>query len=287
MEIEKSNDDNNNAEIVDINEKDKTAFKNISYSKRDIYYRKAKEEGFRARSVYKLKEINDNYKILEGATKIVDLCAAPGSWSQMLRILTKHNKDAKIVSVDIQDIVPIEGVKIVKGDITKQETIAKILSHFDNEKVDVVIFDGAPDVTGLIEIDMYMQVQLIIFALIICIKVIKNGGKFVAKVFKVEAKESDSSVSYSASLIKKVMKSDFYYEKVKILFDNIHYFKPSSSRNTSHETFIICEGFGMENEKIQQMLSEMNIEEIFNYNSITDPEVKSFLKFLCEGCYNF
>lgn len=89
----------------------------------------------------------------------MDLCAAPGSWTQMLRILTKSNKDAKIVSVDIQDIVPIEGVSIIIGDITRQETIEKILANFNNEKVDVIIFDGAPDVTGLIDIDMYMQVE--------------------------------------------------------------------------------------------------------------------------------
>ena len=66
----------------------------------------------------------------------------------MLRILTKSNKNAKIVSVDIQDIVPIEGVTIIKGDITRQDTIEKILSNFNDEKIDVVIFDGAPDVTG-------------------------------------------------------------------------------------------------------------------------------------------
>ena len=92
-------------------EKEKSAFRNISYSKRDIFYRKAKEEGFRARSVYKLKEIQYNYNILSNSSKFVDLCAAPGSWTQMLRILTKSNKNAKIVSVDIQDIMdnPDEG----------------------------------------------------------------------------------------------------------------------------------------------------------------------------------
>ena len=207
--------ENQDIEDVDINKNDKTNFKNISYSKRDVYYRKAKEEGFRARSVYKLKELNDNFDILKEANKIIDLCAAPGSWSQMLRILTKNNPNSKIVSVDIQDIVPIEGVNIVKGDITKQETIYKILSYFNNEKVDVVIFDGAPDVTGLIDIDMYMQVQLIIFALIICLKVLKEEGKFVAKVFR------DKNIS------------DYYYEKLKLVFSNVHYFKPASSRNTS------------------------------------------------------
>ena len=77
---------------MEINEKDRTNFRNFSYSKKDLFYRKAKEEGFRARSVYKLKEINENFNVLENVTKVIDLCAAPGSWSQMLRILlSNHN----------------------------------------------------------------------------------------------------------------------------------------------------------------------------------------------------
>jgi tRNA (cytidine32/guanosine34-2'-O)-methyltransferase len=265
---------------IDINEKDKTNFRNISYSKRDVYYRKAKEEGFRARSVYKLKEINDNYKIFEGASKIIDLCAAPGSWSQMVRILTKSNPDAKIVSVDIQEIVPIEGVNIVKGDITKQETISNILKHFNNEKVHIIIFDGAPDVTGLIEIDMYMQVQLIIFSLVICLKVLKPGGKFVAKIFKEEGK-SENPMTISS------VKSDFYYDKLKFLFENVYFFKPASSRNTSHETYALCEGFGIDDYEIEESLEKMKIDEIFDYNNLsqdsTNLKIKNFLQFLCES----
>ena len=142
----------------------------------------------------------------------------------MLRILTKSNKNSKIVSVDIQDIVPIEGVNIIKGDITRQDTIEKILSNFNNEKVDVIIFDGAPDVTGLIDIDMYMQVELIIFSLVICMKLLRKGGKFVAKMFKVGTREDYDEV-ITCSLYS--VKSDFYYEKVKKLFDNVFYFKPS------------------------------------------------------------
>ena len=223
-------EENKNQENLNENEIEKpgkklSAYRNISYSKRDVFYRKAKEEGFRARSVYKLKEIHYNYNILSPtSSKFVDLCAAPGSWTQMLRILTKSNKNAKIVSVDIQDIVPIEGVTIIKGDITRQETIEKILSNFNDEKIDVVIFDGAPDVTGLIDIDMYMQVELIIFALVIVMKLLKKGGTFVAKMFKVGAVDDMKEIIRDNLY---AVKSDFYYEKVKILFDNIFYFKPS------------------------------------------------------------
>ena len=265
-------------------ENEKSAFRNTSHSKRDIFYRKAKEEGFRARSVYKLKEIQYNYNILSGSSKFVDLCAAPGSWTQMLRILTKSNKNSKIVSVDIQDIVPIEGVNIIKGDITRQDTIEKILSNFNNEKVDVIIFDGAPDVTGLIDIDMYMQVELIIFSLVICMKLLRKGGKFVAKMFKVGAREDYDEV-ITSSLYS--VKSDFYYEKVKILFDNVFYFKPSSSRASSHETYLICEGYDIESDCVKKVIEECTMEDIFDFeNKINDKETKNFLKFLVKGAYS-
>lgn len=287
---DKIKENNNNEENINENEIEKpgkklSAYRNISYSKRDIFYRKAKEEGFRARSVYKLKEIHYNYNILSPtSSKFVDLCAAPGSWTQMLRILTKSNKNAKIVSVDIQHIVPIEGVTIIKGDITRQDTIEKILSNFNDEKIDVVIFDGAPDVTGLIDVDMYMQVELIIFALVIVMKLLKKGGIFVAKMFKVGAVDDIKEIIRDNLY---AVKSDFYYEKVKILFDNVFYFKPSSSRASSHETYLICENFDIEDEDILKIIEKSTMEEIFNYEEqIKDKKTKNFLQFLVKGTYS-
>lgn len=284
----KENEKNHNSDSESEEESMKkllSTYRNISYSKRDLFYRKAKEEGFRARSVYKLKEIHCNFNILsENSSKFVDLCAAPGSWTQMLRILTKNNKNAKIVSVDIQDIVPIEGVKIIKGDITRQDTIEKILNNFDNEKVDVIIFDGAPDVTGLIDIDMYMQVELIIFSLVIVMKLLKNGGTYVAKLFKVGARD-DCKEIITDNLY--AVKSDFYYEKVKLLFDNIFYFKPSSSRPSSHETYLICENFEIQDKDVYNVIVNSSMEQIFNYEEkIQDEKTKSFLRFLVKGSYS-
>ena len=262
-----------------------SAYRNISYSKRDIFYRKAKEEGFRARSVYKLKEIHYNYNILSPSySNFVDLCAAPGSWTQMLRILTKSNPKAKIVSVDIQHIVPIEGVTIIKGDITRQDTIEKILANFDQNKVDVIIFDGAPDVTGVVDVDMYMQVELIIFALVIVMKLLKKGGIFVAKMFKVGASDDLEKVKRENLY---AVKSDFYYEKVKILFDNVFYFKPTSSRASSHETYLICENFEIEDDEILKVIENATMEEIFNYEEmIKNNKAKNFLQFLVKGKYS-
>ena len=108
-------------------EKKRKFFKNTLYSKTDIYYRKAKEEGYRARSAYKLLQINDEFNIFDGVTRAVDLCAAPGSWSQVLSNQLYGPEDdrslkPRVVSVDLQEMAPIPGVGIVQGDITQTKT---------------------------------------------------------------------------------------------------------------------------------------------------------------------
>ncbi len=183
--------------------------------------------------------------------------------------LDKTTTNPIIVSVDIQDIVPIEGVTIIKGDLTKQETIKKILSVFNNEKVDAVVFDGAPDVTGFIEIDVYMQVQLMVCAVIICLKILKNGGKFVGKIF--------NDKSYQ----------NCYYNKFKSFFDYVHYFKPSSSRYTSNEMFIICEGYGIKDKEVQDEIDSLNIENLFDKDfQMKNPQTKALIRFLIDGDYH-
>ena len=98
--------------------------------KRDIYYRKAKEEGYRARSSYKLLQIDEEFNIFKNVGKVIDLCAAPGSWSQVISEKLKENlgaeellKEPHIVSVDLWEMSPIEGCTIIKGDITREKTI--------------------------------------------------------------------------------------------------------------------------------------------------------------------
>lgn len=122
-------------------EKKRKFFKNTLYSKTDIYYRKAKEEGYRARSAYKLMQIDDEFGIFNNIERAVDLCSAPGSWSQVLanrlyptdeaRKAASDGKDLiKVVSVDLQEMAPIDGVAIVQGDITTQETLSRVLAQF-------------------------------------------------------------------------------------------------------------------------------------------------------------
>ncbi|CAC5389420.1 FTSJ1 [Mytilus coruscus] len=189
-----------------------------SKDKRDVYYRLAKEEGWRARSAFKLLQINEDYSLFNGVKKVVDLCAAPGSWSQVLAKKLIEEKDTpddvKIVAVDLQAMAPIPGVIQIQGDITKKSTAQKIISHFEGDYADLVVCDGAPDVTGLHDIDEYIQAQLLLAALNITTHVLKKGGNFVAKIFR----GKDVTLLYS---------------QLKIFFPLVSIFKPRSSRNSS------------------------------------------------------
>ncbi|KYQ89271.1 rRNA methyltransferase [Tieghemostelium lacteum] len=198
-----------------------------SKDNRDIFYRKAKEEGWRARSAFKLIQIDEEYSIFEGVKKVVDLCAAPGSWSQVLsRRIFKDGSDPdiKIVAVDLQEMAPLKGVIQIKGDITSLQTANEIISHFDGHLADLVISDGAPDVTGLHDIDFYGQSQLILSALNITTQLLKPGGTFVAKMFKGD----DMTLMYS---------------QLKLFFEFVSFVKPKSSRDSSLENFVLCQNY--------------------------------------------
>ncbi|RYR26821.1 hypothetical protein Ahy_B02g061126 isoform B [Arachis hypogaea] len=201
---------------------------------KDIYYRKAKEEGWRARSAFKLLQIDEEFNIFEGVKRVVDLCAAPGSWSQVLSrkvyLPVKLAPDAKdedlplIVAIDLQPMAPIEGVIQVQGDITNARTAEVVIRHFDGCKADLVVCDGAPDVTGLHDMDEFVQSQLILAGLTIVTHVLKEGGKFIAKIFR----GKDTSLLYC---------------QLKLFFPVVTFAKPKSSRNSSIEAFAVCENY--------------------------------------------
>ncbi|KAM8934542.1 tRNA (cytidine(32)/guanosine(34)-2'-O)-methyltransferase [Pelodytes ibericus] len=199
-----------------------------SKDKRDIYYRLAKEEGWRARSAFKLLQLDEEYHLFHGVQRAVDLCAAPGSWSQVLsRKLSGSDELAsqvKIVAVDLQAMAPLPGVIQIQGDITKVSTAHEIIRHFEGQPADLVVCDGAPDVTGLHDIDEYIQAQLLLAALNITTHVLRRGGTFVAKIFR----GKDVSLLYS---------------QLKIFFGEVTCAKPRSSRNSSIESFVVCQGY--------------------------------------------
>ena len=195
---------------------------NLSKDKRDIYYRKAKEEGYRARSAYKLMQVDERFDLFTGVKRAVDLCAAPGSWSQVLS--QKLPSDSFIVSVDLQEMAPIPGVVIIQGDITSDSTASQVIAACGGEKADLVVCDGAPDVTGLHDLDEYIQFQLLLAAMNIASVLLTPGGTFVAKVFRGE-------------------NVDLLYAKFEVFFEHVWVAKPRSSRNSSTEAFVVCKGF--------------------------------------------
>lgn len=140
-----------------------------------------------------------------GVHHAVDLCAAPGSWSQVLSrrlylpALRAGKPTPTIVAVDLQPMAPIEGVTLLQGDITSDATAAAVIQHFDGHKADVVVCDGAPDgtlcqrcmnvlhaptVTGLHDMDEFVQSQLVLAALSVVVAVLRPGCTFVAKIFR-------------------------------------------------------------------------------------------------------
>jgi len=257
--------------------------------KRDIYYRKAKEQGWRARSAFKLLQINEEFDIFSNVTKAVDLCAAPGSWSQVLQRklfhipfdttegldrgkqfedYQKEKPDVKIVAVDLQQMAPLEGVIQIKGDITRQTTVNQIISHFGGELADLVVCDGAPDVTGLHDMDEYVQAQLLLAALNITTHVLKKGGAFVAKIFR----GKDVTLLYS---------------QLKVFFPHVTISKPKSSRNASIEAFVVCQNYSPPADYTPTIINPMLDHQYYEHNDLTGPN-RIIVPFIaCGDLYGF
>ncbi|KAI7894699.1 FtsJ-like methyltransferase-domain-containing protein [Mucor mucedo] len=244
-----------------------------SKDKRDVYYRLAKEEGWRARSAFKLLQLDEEFNFLQGVQKAVDLCAAPGSWSQVLskRLSENHKQtpeepEPKIVAVDLQAMAPLDGVIQLQGDITKKSTAEKIISYFDGGMADIVICDGAPDVTGLHDMDEYIQAQLLLAALNITTHVLRPGGTFVAKIFR----GKDITLLYS---------------QLKIFFPTVTCSKPRSSRNSSIEAFIVCQGYQPPVDYTPTMANPLLDLQYDSMNELTGPN-RTIVPFIACGDLN-
>lgn len=215
-----------------------------SKDKRDIYYRKAKESGYRARSAYKLLQIDEEFNLFRGVTRAVDLCAAPGSWSQVLSARLRDHAGARIVAVDLQEMAPIEGVVLLQGDITTVDTSREVIANLGGELAELVVCDGAPDVTGLHEVDEYVQHQLLLAALNITTFVLAPRGTFVGKIFRGP-------------------NTQFLAAKFQIFFRNVAIVKPKSSRNSSMESFILCQDFQLPEGYTPTMVDPINVDCFF------------------------
>jgi 23S rRNA (uridine2552-2'-O)-methyltransferase len=189
----------------------------INKQKRDIYVRKSKIEGYRSRAVYKLQEIEEKYNLIKNGMSVVDLGAAPGSWSEYI---SRKYKNTRLVSIDLKEMEPIENTFQIKGDFTDETNQKKILDHF-KDKIDLVVSDMAVNTTGNKNVDSLVTGELSMEAMHFSLKTLKKNGVFISKIFM------GSSFNEIVELAKKN-------------FKEFHVYKPPSSRKESKESFIIC-----------------------------------------------
>ena len=189
----------------------------INKQKRDIYVRKSQVDGYRARSAYKLIEIEEKFKIFKNGISVIDLGASPGSWSQYV---AKIVKSGRLVSIDLKDMEEIANTIQIKGDFTTKDSQEKIKSYF-RSKINVVLSDMAVNTTGIKDIDAIYTGELCKEAMLFAKDVLTKEGSFVAKIFL------GSSFNEIVAL-------------AKTIFKEVKVFKPKSSRKESKESFIIC-----------------------------------------------
>ena len=187
----------------------------MAYNRKDYYFKKAKKEGLRARSSYKLIEIAKKYQLLRKNDNVLDIGCAPGSWLQVVKNMTR----GRIVGVDIVSIKPIEGVEFIQGSIEDKEVQQQL-----KEKFDVVLSDIAPKTTGVKERDQVLSYILSRESFCMAKRLLNTNGNFVVKTFQSQETED---------LIK----------EMKPFFTFIKRYVPESTRQGSKEVYIVATGF--------------------------------------------
>tara|TARA_B100000963_G_scaffold87142_1_gene74735 strand:- start:6595 stop:7206 length:612 start_codon:yes stop_codon:yes gene_type:complete len=189
----------------------------VNKQRRDIYVRQSKVDGYRARSAYKLIEIDEKFKIFKGGFTVIDIGAAPGSWSQYA---SKVVKNGQIISIDLKKMEKIKNTVQIEGDFTESNIQEKIKSYLKKGS-DVVMSDMAVNTTGIKNIDSIQTDELCKEAMIFSKDILTRNGFFISKIFM------GGPFNEIVALGKKIFK------EVKV-------FKPKSSRRDSKESFIIC-----------------------------------------------
>ncbi len=194
--------------------------------KSEPWYKKAKREGYRARSAYKLQQLQEKFSILREGDTVIDLGASPGGWSQVA--VEEVGDKGRVVAVDVANMHGLAGVKFVRGDITHPETINEVLRVLAADprgvKVDVVISDMSPDITGNYTMDQANSVYLCQHALNVARRVLDVGGRFLVKIF-----EGEDFPEFRDTLRKE--------------FRDVKAYNPPASRKQSSEIYLVGLGF--------------------------------------------
>lgn len=190
----------------------------------DIYVQRAQQEGYRARAAYKLLEINQKERLLKPGQCVVDLGAAPGSWSQIAADVT--GSKGRVIALDILPMAPLPDVGIITGDFREEAVLQQLLEMLAGQPVDVVMSDMAPNISGMASVDIPRAMYLVELALDLCNKVLKPGGDFVTKLFQGEG-------------------SDEFIKLLRQQFARVVIRKPAASRPRSREVYVVARNFSM------------------------------------------
>lgn len=185
------------------------------------YYKLAKKEGYRSRASFKIMQIDDRFGIFKEGDSVVDLGASPGGWLQVAK--ERVGESGKVIGVDLRPIRHMEGVITILGDITDDNTMLELLDKFGG-KADVVLSDMAPNIAGCYSTDHARSINLCMYAVNVCDRILKKNGKMVMKVFMGDMFQS---------LIK----------ELEARFSSVKVHSPDASRPTSSEVYVISKGF--------------------------------------------
>lgn len=190
----------------------------------DPFVKKAQQEGFRARSVYKLSEIDAKYKLIKPGLIVIDLGAAPGGWSQYVSEKLKKGGDkhqGMLIATDILPMDPLAGVHFIQGDFTSEEVYTEILAAIKSRGVDLVLSDMAPNLSGTSSVDQPKSMYLAELATDMAYKVLKNRGNFLTKVFQGTG-------------------FDDWVKGLRAQFKQVKFIKPKASRPRSRELYVLA-----------------------------------------------
>ncbi len=195
----------------------------ITQKRKDYYYNLAKKQNYRSRAIYKLLQLNKKFRLIKEKDIVIDLGCAPGGWLQVAREIV--GEKGLIIGIDLQEVesLPDKNVFIIKGDMTKEETLKKVRDILF-KKPDVVLSDASPNISGIWNVDQAKSITLSTTALLIATKILKKGGNFVSKVFQGEL-------------------FDEYLKLVSDYFDKVFVEKPNACRTKSAEVYLVAKNF--------------------------------------------
>ena len=217
----------------------------IENHKRDSWRRQAKASGYRARSAFKLLQIQKRFKLIREGDVVLDVGCHPGGWAQVAVELT--GEEGVVIGVDLDPCQPVEGATLLVGDITDELTQERILEELQGRPINTIVSDISPDITGKWDVDQTVAMTLVADVFDFSMKLLCKGGSFTSKLFQGIGVEE---------LIK----------AVKPYFSDVRRFSPDASRNSSSEVYLVCRNF-------MPWTMEKNMSIRLTYEELLEPKL--------------